>query len=150
MRRRLLPLVSALLLGGALGCDAMGGSTDSILAPRPTFSIVSRTPGPGREGVPTTATLVIQFNTDIDPTSVAQGSIAANGSTFGDLAVKGATLTFAPVGGWTPGTGIAIAISPDIRGINGVALGPIAVWGFKVEGVPPQPDTVLAVRARPR
>lgn len=150
MRGRLIPIVTALLLGGVLGCDAMGGSTDSIMAPRPTFSIVSRSPGPGREGVPTTASLVIQFNTDIDPASVTQGAIAANGSTAGTLAVKGATLTFTPVGGWTPGTGIAIAISPDITGLNGVALGPVAVWGFKAAGVPPVIDTVQLVRARPR
>ena len=151
MRRRLIPLLSILLLGGGWGCDAMGGSADSILAPRPTFSIVSRAPGPGREGVPTSASLVIQFNTDIDPASVSEGAIAANGSTYGTLEVKGATLTFTPVGGWTPGTGIAIAISPDITGINGVALGPVSVWGFKVAGDPPAPpDTVLMVRARPR
>ena len=150
MRRPLNLLLLTPLLGLLLGCDAMGGSTDSILAPRPTFSIVSRAPGPGREGVPTSASLVIQFNTDVDPVSVGPGSISANGSTYGTLEVKGAALTFTPVGGWTPGTSVAIAISPDITGINGVALGPVAVWGFKVAGDPPVLDTVQLVRARPR
>lgn len=148
-RASILPLLALLTLGGG-GCDAMGGSTASIVEPPPTFQVVSRTPGPGREGVATTIPLVITFDGDIDPATVDVGVVTANGLSFGTLTVKGSTLTFAPTGGWTPGTPYAIAISPDITGRNGVALGPVPVWGFKTAGVPPVQDTILLVRARPR
>ena len=150
MRRApFLPLF-ALLLWGGTGCDAMGGSTASIVEPPPTFRVVSRTPGPGREGVPTSVPLAVTFDGEIDPASVDVGAITANGSSFGTLAVQGSTLTFVPTGGWTPGTPYAIAISPGITGRNGVPLGPVPVWGFKTAGVRPVVDTILQVRARPR
>lgn len=128
----------------------MGGSTDSIMEPAPTFTIVSRVPGPGREGVPSSASLVITFSDDVDPATVAQGVISANGSTFGTLEVRATSLIFTPTGGWVPGTSYAIALSPDIAGLNGTHLGPVAVWGFKTAGVPPVIDTVQLARARPR
>lgn len=144
-----LPLI-ALLAWGPSGCDAMGGSTASIVEPPPTFKVVSRSPGPGREGVPTSVPLAVTFDGEIDPSTVKPGVITANGSSFGTLTVQGSTLTFAPTGGWTAGTPYAIAISPAIMGRNGVALGPVPVWGFKTAGTPPIIDTVQLVRSRPR
>ena len=44
----------------------------------------------------------------------------------------------------------SIALNPELRGTSGIRLGPVPVWGFKTAGEPPVPDTVLAVRARPR
>ncbi|HET7042699.1 MAG TPA: Ig-like domain-containing protein [Gemmatimonadales bacterium] len=150
MRRETALLIFVPLLGGLVGCDAMGGSTDSIVAPPPTFTIRSRTPGPGREGVPTSVALVITFSADIDPATVAQGSVTANGASAGTLEVKGPNLTFTPAGGWPPGSSVAIALSPQIAGLNGVAVGPIALWGFKTAGVPPVGDTVQLAPPRPR
>lgn len=140
-------LVAALALAG---CDGLGGSAESRLGPPPTFEVISRSPGPGREGVPLSVSVTIVFNVNIDPASIQQGVVSANGATTGTLAVNGNVLDFTPSGGWIPGSSYAIALSPEIRGSNGAALGPYAVWGFKTEGVaPPTPDTLRLVRPRP-
>jgi hypothetical protein len=94
--------------------------------------------------------VIVSFNEDIDPATVQQGSISANGVTYGTLTVQGQSLKFTPVGGWIPGTAYAITLSPEIAGSSGTRLGPTAVWGFKTAGDPPVPDTILAARARPR
>lgn len=143
-------LLSAGLALALAGCDGLGGSADSIVAPPPTFTIVSRSPGAGREGVPLTAAIVVTFSENVDPATVEQGVISANGLTYGTLEVSGNTLKFAPVGGWVPGTAYGIALSPHLAGVSHVALGPVPVWGFKTTGTPPVHDTVLVARERPR
>src|SRR5690348_5137857 len=102
MRPRALSLL--LLLGAPLtGCDATGGSTDSIVAPKPTFAVQARAPGAGREGVPIAVSISVTFTADIDPSTVTTGVITANDRSFGDLEVDGATLRFTPTGGLVPG-----------------------------------------------
>ena len=138
------------LVAALSGCNGASGSVESIVAPPPEFGIASRAPSPGREGVPLTNAVVVTFTDVIDPASVTPGAISANGKTSGTLQVDGATLKFTPAGGWVPGTAYAIALNPELRGTSGIRLGPVPVWGFKTAGEPPVPDTVLAVRARPR
>lgn len=138
-------LVAALAL---TGCDGLGGSAEAGLGPTPTFTVLSRSPGAGREGVPLSVSVTIVFNVNIDPSSIHQGVVSANGATAGSLSVTGNVLDFTPAGGWTPGSSYAIALSPEIRGSNGVPLGSYAVWGFKTEGVAPTDDTLQLVRSR--
>lgn len=128
----------------------MGGSTDSVTPPEPTFVITGRAPNPGRAGVPLSASVLVSFSENIDPATVQQGAVSANGLTYGTLTVEGQSLKFTPVGGWTPGTAYAISLSPAIAGSSGIPLGSTATWGFKTAGDPPVPDTILAARARPR
>jgi|ERR1041385_4422781 hypothetical protein len=143
-----------LLLAGLVatlsGCDGLGGSTASIVAPPVDFAIVGRSPAPGREGVPLSASVVITFTKALDPAAAQPGIISANGVTYGTIEISGTMLKFTPVGGWIPGTAYAIALSPDLPSVSGDKIGPVATWGFKTTGDPPVHDTVLAVRSRPR
>lgn len=138
------------LAAALAGCTSTGGSVESIVAPPADFVVAHRTPAPGRAGVPLTNPVVVTFTANIDPSTVSSGAVSANGRSFGTIELAGSTLTFTPSGGWLPGTTYAITLSPDIRSTDGIVLGPVASWGFKTAGIPPEPDTVLAVRARPR
>lgn len=144
-------LVAGLFLAGPVACNGMGGSTDLGGGTPDGFAIVSRAPNGGAAGVPVTATVVVNFSSAIDAASVTTGALTLNDASFGTLTVAGAKLTFTPSSQLNPGSIYVIALSPDIRGLNGVSLGVVSPWGFKTAGTPPPPpDTGAASPPRPR
>ena len=88
------------------------------------------------------------------PASFAVVGRVPQGGAAGVPLTASIEVTFTPVGPLTPGIPYAVALSPDIRGMNGRALGPVPIWGFKTAGTPPPPpDTGKAtpgLHPRPR
>lgn len=144
-------LLLSLLLAGPLACNAMGGSEDLGNGTPGDFTIAARAPGGGSAGIPVTTTVVVTFSSTIDAASVTTGVLTLNNASFGTLTVEGSKLTFTPSSQLNPGSIYSVALSPDIRGVNGVHLGTVSPWGFKTAGTPPPPpDTGAASPPRPR
>ncbi len=144
-------LLSLLLLTGLAGCDALGGSQDLAGSEPATFAVVGRYPSPGASGVPVSTYLEITFNGVIDESSVGSNVLSLNGTSFGSAEVNGAKFRFTPSGELLPGTRYTVALSADLRGVNGHLLGTVPVWGFKTAGAaPPPPDTLPPSGPRPR
>ena len=144
-------LLAGLLLTGSAACDGLGGSEELGGGTPGTFTISSRTPAGGSAGIPVTATIVVTFSSIIDPSSITPGVLTLNDVSFGTFSIEGPKLVFTPAGELNPGSSYAVAVSPDIRGINGLHLGTVSPWGFKTAGTPPPPpDTSTASGPRPR
>ena len=102
-------------------------------------------------GIPVTTTIVVTFSSVVDPSSITPGVLTLNDLSFGSYSAEGSKVIFTPSSQLNPGSIYAVAISPDIRGINGLSLGAVSPWGFKTAGTPPPPpDTGAATRTRPR
>ena len=142
-------LASLLLLAGAGGCDAFGGS-ESLGGGPNTFGVTGRTPAPGSSGVPVGASIVITFDGGIDESSVGSDAIALNGMSDGEFTIEGTILRFDPAAELNPGSSYAVTLSPELRGVNGHVLGTLPAWGFKTAGAPPPPDTLPPAGPRPR
>ncbi|HVX87994.1 MAG TPA: Ig-like domain-containing protein [Gemmatimonadales bacterium] len=141
---RLVPLRAALLGLALTACTAMGGSEDLGGGDDPGFTLVNSasTPADGAPTVPLTATVSLVFSSPIDPSSVTSSTLSVEPATFGTVTVDGSTLTFDPSSDLLPSTTYVFSISPDLKGLNGHALGTVAnPYGFKTIGgdVPPPP-----------
>jgi hypothetical protein len=143
--------LAASVLAGLAAClgtgqtEAPGGETE-------TFEVVGETPANHAPTVPVTATIVFTFNVPIDPSSVNSTSLSANHAIFGDPAVDGTKLQLDPSTDLIAGTTYVITLSPDLKGMNGVSLKSVPIYGFKTAGTAPEPppDTITLVRPRPR
>ena len=142
-------LLFALLLGGSASCTVLGGGEDLSGGTPATFTITSRTPSGGSAGIPVITTIVVNFSSTIDTASITPGVLTLNDVSVGSFVIEGSKLAFTPASGLEPGSSYAVAVSPDIRGINGLHLGVVSPWGFKTAGTPPPPpDTVTLSRPR--
>lgn len=141
---RSLPFRAALLGLALTACTAMGGSEDLGGGDDAGFTLVNSASVP-KDGAPTaplTATVTLVFSSPIDPASVTSSTLGVEPATFGTVTVDGSTLTFDPSGDLLPSTTYVFAISPELKGLNGHALGAVPnPYGFKTTGgdTPPPP-----------
>jgi hypothetical protein len=132
-----------LLIGLApllFGCTETGSGSLAPVIEDPHFVIESRFPAPGRAGVDVDAWITVGFSSQVDPTTVTDGSIVVNGGLAGRVEVNGFSLHFIPAAPLHSSSTYAIALSPALRGTNGLSLGPTPTWGFKTATGPTPPD----------
>lgn len=143
-------LARSALLGLLLSsCTALGGSEDLRGGGESTFEVVAASPADGAPTVPLGATIVLTFNTLIDQSSVTSSTVGVSPNTFGTVTVDGSTLTFDPAGDLLPATTYVFAISPELTGTNGRALGVMTdPYGFKTGGT--TQDSLPTQGPRPR
>lgn len=144
---------SSLLLGLfplLLSCTDTGSGSLGPVEVDPEFAVLARSPAPGRSGIDVDTWISVAFSSQIDPTTVTNGSIVVNGGLAGEVEVNGRSVRFIPAWPLDSGTSYSIAVSPAIKGSNGLSLGPTPTWGFKTEGAPPPPiDTTIQLGLRP-
>ena len=125
----------------------MGGSTGPTSG-EAAFSFVSGSPKDAAPAVPVSTTIVMTFNSPIDPASVTASTVSLEPGASGDLTVQGTTLRFDPWSDLAPSKHYVVHISPELRGTNGATLGVMAdPYGFKTGT---SPDTLPTQGPRPR
>lgn len=127
-------VLSALSVSSCKTPDVSGGAGPGGGGGVPALRVTSTSPSNLQSGVPTTTTISVTFNQDIDPATVTDTSFNTGGIT-GTISVVGNVITFTP-GSPSPLPESKTYVvqlqsgSAGIRGLDGSSLPSIFSWSF--------------------